>query len=68
MTCPLLGFYAALNGKSATTFRDNLRVRGTTVKQFEKNDYFSMLHKLTEGLGLSEGGVKVLEGVGWKEQ
>jgi hypothetical protein len=37
--CALPGYYAALNGTSVPTFRDNLSVPSSRVKKFKKKGF-----------------------------
>jgi hypothetical protein len=47
--CPLLGYYAALSGSSAPTFRDNLSVPSSSVKK-SKKDFLALLEDGTDRL------------------
>jgi hypothetical protein len=49
--CALLGYYAAVIGRSVPTFRDNLSVQSSKVKKFKKflvRNYHSTLHNIPE--------------------
>ena len=50
--CPFLGFYAAQNGNSLPTFRDNVPVSSSRVKHSEKNLHHSSPTAGTLKMGL----------------